>query len=59
MRKFLSRSLKRIILPLRRLLARLMLNEEDTIFWKAAIFISRNEIKGDYLEFGVFKGHSS
>ena len=35
-----------------------MLNEEDTIFWKAAIFISRNEIKGDYLEFGVFKGHS-
>jgi O-methyltransferase len=50
---------KRILYPIRRLAARFVnVDYTNTIIHKAATLIAAEKIEGDYLEFGVYRGHS-
>jgi O-methyltransferase len=54
---------KRLLLPLRRLAGRFVLSDDNYTgahgcIHTAASFIAWNQIEGDYLEFGVFRGES-
>lgn len=54
---------KRLMLPLRRLAGRFVLSDDSYTgthgcIHTAASFIAWNQIEGDYLEFGVFRGES-
>lgn len=59
----LKQSLKRLLRPLRLMAGRFVLPERNFIgahgcLQTAASFTAWNEVEGDYLEFGVFKGDS-
>jgi len=55
---------KRILRPVRRLAARFVLPDESNVvgrygcIYTAASFVTWNQIEGDYLEFGVWRGES-
>lgn len=56
-------TVKRLLLPLRRLAGRFVLNENNYTgahgcIHTAASFLAWNQVDGDYLEFGVFRGES-
>lgn len=56
-------TIKRLLLPLRRLMGRFALDENNYTgahgcIHTAASFIAWNQVEGDYLEFGVFRGES-
>ncbi|MFN0186062.1 MAG: TylF/MycF/NovP-related O-methyltransferase [Aquabacterium sp.] len=56
-------TLKRMLLPLRRMAGRFALNENNYTGTNGCVhtgasFIAFNQIEGDYLEFGVFRGAS-
>jgi hypothetical protein len=57
----MSTWLKSILRPLRTTLGRFVIPVEpptSTIIYKAAEIISSEQVEGDYLEFGVFRGHT-
>ena len=54
----LKKRLKSLLYPLRKGIARFILDETDTIFYKSGSLIASDKIKGDYLEFGVYSGAS-
>lgn len=56
-------TVKRLLLPLRRVVGRFALDENNYTgahgcIHTAASFIAWNQVEGDYLEFGVFRGES-
>lgn len=56
-------TIKRVLLPIRRLVGRFALDENNYTgghgcIHTAASFIAWNQVDGDYLEFGVFRGES-
>lgn len=58
----MKQALKRILYPVRELAARFVnidaVTSVNTIIHKAANIIAADKVEGDYLEFGVFAGHS-
>jgi len=52
----IKKILKRFLYPLRKLMGRFIISDNDTIFRKAGSFIAADKIEGDYLEFGVYSG---
>jgi hypothetical protein len=53
--------LKRILYPLRKFMGRFIITDSDRtqmLFYKAGRFVAADKIEGDYLEFGVYLGHS-
>jgi O-methyltransferase len=59
----MKESLKRLLLPLRRAVGRFAINDNnytgtDGCIHTGASFVCWNQIEGDYLEFGVFRGAS-
>jgi O-methyltransferase len=58
----MNRTIKRIVYPFRKLAARFVEIDppiaESKIIYKAANIVASEKIEGDYLEFGVFAGHS-
>ncbi|MBN2310503.1 MAG: hypothetical protein JXR94_16130, partial [Candidatus Hydrogenedentes bacterium] len=59
MRQSARELLKRLLEPVRRAAGRFVLPPhiaQNTIIWKAARLITAEQVPGDYLEFGVFRG---
>ncbi|MGH9328694.1 MAG: TylF/MycF/NovP-related O-methyltransferase [Terriglobia bacterium] len=54
----LKAALKTALRPIRTAGGRFFIHTPDTIIWKAAQISVAELIEGDYLEFGVFRGHS-